>query len=615
MDERVHCEHARTCAGCPQIDRAYDEQLAFKTSRVRRAFARYPVLQHVNVLATRGAERRTEYRTRSKLIAGPKNALGIFSKEGDHSVVDVPRCRVMSPLIAKGVDAVRAWLASEASPSLKTAADGGRLTAIDVREVRLRDRVQLLLTLILTRPAGLDALERAALAKLERVVPSLGSLAVSYVDKKAVQVLGRDAEILLGAAVVEDAIGRSRVFQLATHGSFVQAHRDTTAGILDQVLHDANVLLGDLAGKRIVDFFAGSGAFGLTFAHAGAEVLLVESYEPAVAHAKEAAARQALRGVNAFAGDTESVAQQLSDADVKVDGVIVNPPRRGVERSARASIASLRPEFIAYVSCHPETLARDVADFARLGYVGSVATPYDMIPLTDEVETVVFLKRAPHATVRVVYEDREVVAVDKDPNEPTTPQGEYAQSLLDRVRTLPGCTQAVPIHRLDEGTSGVCLFAKRTSHVETWAAALGAEDAKKTYTALVRGVIREKGKIDRSLTDDKKERPASTRYERIDVLTHHSLVRAYPNEGRTHQVRRHLAAIGHPILGDARYGDGASNRHLQERHGLERTFLHCSEIRLNHPVSGAALVLATPLAGDLESVVDSLRSDHGARQP
>src|SRR5207245_1854553 len=115
-------------------------------------------------------------------------------------------------------------------------------------------------------------------------------------------------------------------------------------------------------------------------------------------------------------------------------------------------------ERIVYVSCDPETLARDLDHFTRLGYAPASLHPLDMIPLTDEVETIAVIRRSDVPAPRIHYEDDDVVIVDKSPHEPTTPQGEYASSLLDRVRAR--FADAVPVHRLDIMTSGLVIFAK-----------------------------------------------------------------------------------------------------------------------------------------------------------
>jgi 23S rRNA (uracil1939-C5)-methyltransferase len=238
-----------------------------------------------------------------------------------------------------------------------------------------------------------------------------------------------------------------------------------------------------------------------------------------------------------------------------------------------------------------------------------------MIPLSAEVECLALLRAAPLPPPRVIYQDESVIAVDKDPHEPTTPQGEHRGSLLARVRGLPGAESASPVHRLDLGTSGVCVFARDSASAAAWSAALSAADATKEYVALVRGITRDKGTIARPLVESGRTLAARTRYRRERIVAGHSSLRVQPDEGRTHQIRRHLASIGHPVLGDARHGHAPSNRHLFERHALDRPFLHCSRLTLSHPRSGARVTLESDLPGDLASVLDSLARTRGRVAP
>ncbi|HOU90091.1 MAG TPA: RNA methyltransferase, partial [Polyangiaceae bacterium] len=100
---------------------------------------------------------------------------------------------------------------------------------------------------------------------------------------------------------------------------------------------------------------------------------------------------------------------------------------------------------------------------------------------------------------------------------------------------------------------------------------------------------------------------ATTRYTRQRVVGGHSLLAVLPEQGRTHQIRRHLAGIGHPVVGDARYGDPRTNQHFEHRHGLDRTFLHLSFLRLQR--AGGPLELRSDLAPDLAAALDSLAGE------
>jgi 23S rRNA (uracil1939-C5)-methyltransferase len=148
------------------------------------------------------------------------------------------------------------------------------------------------------------------------------------------------------------------------------------------------------------------------------------------------------------------------------------------------------------------------------------------------------------------------------------------------------------------------MFARRPELVPTWAAALSSSAARRIYVAATRGVTPSKGAITRELREEGKLFPARTRYRRLAVASGHSVLRVIPEQGRTHQIRRHLAAIGHPVLGDDRYGHGPTNRFFEEKNGLDRAFLHCVRIEVDHPGSGNRLIVEAPLPGDLRGVLE-----------
>jgi 23S rRNA (uracil1939-C5)-methyltransferase len=225
------------------------------------------------------------------------------------------------------------------------------------------------------------------------------------------------------------------------------------------------------------------------------------------------------------------------------------------------------------------------------------------LPLAADVESVVTLQPAPCQPWPALYEDDELLVVDKPPHLPSVPQREHGLSLLERLQQDRGLPELRPVHRLDLGTSGVCLFAKTRAAATFYAAALAA--GHKHYFALVRGRVHEKGIVKKPLAEDGQLREALTRFTRKALIAGHSLVRVRPAQGRTHQVRKHLAAIAHPVLGDARYGDAASNRYFEHKHGLDRTFLHLARVELIGR-AGPAVCLEAVLAPDLEAVLRSL---------
>ncbi len=172
-------------------------------------------------------------------------------------------------------------------------------------------------------------------------------------------------------------------------------------------------------------------------------------------------------------------------------------------------------------------------------------------------------------------------------------------------------------HRLDRDTSGLLLLAKKRAALTALHAKMRDGAVRKRYLALVKGRWRDAVRNVRlalhKYVDDAGERRVSVS---DSGRMAHSLVEVELITGRTHQIRVHLAHLGHPICGDDKYGDFAFNRELV-RSGLKRMFLHAANLELAHPVDGRPLELAAPLPGDLRRHLDLLdhrteSRDHGA---
>ncbi|HEX2677042.1 MAG TPA: pseudouridine synthase [Polyangiales bacterium] len=588
------CVHER-CGGCTLLKLTAAEQLVRKRGHVTTATARYPELaaSTIGPLTAAPAAETFAYRTRAKLVVSERGEIGLYAP-GSHEVVDIPECLVMAPKLKHVVGAVRAAVRAQMVAGL---------SGIDLREVR-HGAGGVLLTLL-----G-DERERAALtvfaeamAKVEHVI----GVALSRRGARSPQLLGDAPVRISGVALAKDTLASDAPYFYATYGAFVQAHRAQASAVMESVQRELQAALGALKGARVLELYAGSGALGLSLAQQGAQCVLVERYEPALALVERAAQEQKLRGLATRGGDAEAVLVDLVHQRQRFDAVIVNPPRRGLSPQVRARIALLSPRVVVYISCDPETLSRDLADFARIGLASRTLAPFDMMPQSDDVECVVTLAPAPPAPIRILYQDETLIAVDKPPHLPTIPETEHASSLLERVRAQLGVPELFAVHRLDAGTSGVCLFVTKSGDVAPYVAALAA--GQKHYSALVRGISHDKGIIKAPLRDGHVTREATTRYTRKAVVGGHSLLKVRPEQGRKHQVRRHLASIGRPVLGDARYGDPASNRHFEHRHGLDRGFLHLLRVELVLEGSAEPLVLEAPLAGDLQSVLTRLASE------
>jgi 23S rRNA pseudouridine1911/1915/1917 synthase len=224
--------------------------------------------------------------------------------------------------------------------------------------------------------------------------------------------------------------------------------------------------------------------------------------------------------------------------------------------------------------------------------------------------------------IPVLHQDDWLVVISKPSGMPTHPTASFrAGTLVNRLLGMGISLSRVGeedrpgiVHRLDAGTSGIMIVAKDDRAHRALSDMFRRHLIDRRYLALVRGRVDHEGfTVEAPLGRDRariKVRPvtgkeAATVVRVKERLGSRTLVEAMPRTGRTHQIRVHLAAIGHPVLGDRRYGGaGPDATDL----GLTRPFLHSWRISFDHPITGARIELEDPLPSDLERALDRARS-------
>jgi len=244
-----------------------------------------------------------------------------------------------------------------------------------------------------------------------------------------------------------------------------------------------------------------------------------------------------------------------------------------------------------------------------------VPPPTDPAPLPE-----------PDIAVRVVHEDEDLLIVDKPAGlvvhpAPGHATGTLVNALLGRggpeaYGGISGVRRPGIVHRLDRDTSGLLMVARHDAAQASLMAQLKGRRVKKTYLALVQGsVAAAAGRIEAPIGRDPKHRtrmavvpdgrPATTGYRVRERFPGWTLLDLDLVTGRTHQIRVHLAAIGHPIAGDPLYGNGTSRKGPD---GLDRLFLHSWRLELSSPSTGRLVRAEAPLPPELDSILASLRA-------
>jgi 23S rRNA pseudouridine1911/1915/1917 synthase len=227
----------------------------------------------------------------------------------------------------------------------------------------------------------------------------------------------------------------------------------------------------------------------------------------------------------------------------------------------------------------------------------------------------------------ILYQDEDVIVVNKPAGMVVHPaaghtSGTLVNALLHHVHDLSGIGGELRpgiVHRLDKGTSGVMVIAKNDAAHQELARQFHDREVEKQYIALVWGLVQQRKRIELAIGRDpvhrekistraRRARAAVTRVTWARHIPGASLLRVAIATGRTHQIRVHLSAIGHPIVGDSLYG-GVHRRvahDLRAVQRLERPFLHAERLAFTHPRSGEAMVFTAPLPDDLRRVLDAI---------
>ena len=220
--------------------------------------------------------------------------------------------------------------------------------------------------------------------------------------------------------------------------------------------------------------------------------------------------------------------------------------------------------------------------------------------------------------LRIVHLDEALAVVDKPAGLVVHPAPSHqGPTLVSELSEILGGGEDPErpgiVHRLDKGTSGLMVVARGDSALAALQAQVRAREVERVYLALARGRLASRtGTIDapigrasrqrhRMAVSGAASRQARTHFEVLDALMHETYLEARLETGRTHQIRAHFAAIGHPLAGDATYGGEA-------KYGLERQFLHAHRLAFTHPESGERLSFGSELPPDLAAALAAARA-------
>ena len=335
MRTEPECPVSKSCGGCAFSHIKYSEELKIKQTQIKENFARIAGIE-ANIKPIIPSVSQSRYRNKAQypVRADKYNLAKIgFYSEHSHNVIDCSEC-LLQPEEFK--------------------------TVTDI----FRNHIRLFKTSVYDEKSKKGLLRHIYIRK----APSTGEIMV--------------------CAVITDELC-SLKFRISPQ-SFYQVNHDT-AELLYEKAAEYACLTGN---ETVLDLYCGTGTIGLTMAKKAKKIIGVEVVPQAVEDAKKNAEINGIKNAEFICGDASFAADKIKEENIKIDTVIVDPPRKGCSKELLNTLCDISPQKIVYISCDSATLARDSKILSELGYNLTEATPVDMFPRTPHVETVCLLSRA-----------------------------------------------------------------------------------------------------------------------------------------------------------------------------------------------------------------------------
>ncbi len=393
--ENAFCDAPLSCGGCVYRHIKREHELELKKNYVKHSFIKVS-LSDVKVNDVLHLPERSGYRNKAQYPIGmSKNCVTAgFYAQKTHKIIPTFNCALQPKLFGE-ILTFFCDFATQKSISVYDEENGiGLLRHLYLRYGKNTDEI---MVCIVINGDFMPFSDEFCIALCKRF-PSVKSIMLNINKKRTNVVLGEKYITLFGKSYITDVLCGKK-FNISPD-SFYQVNHDTA-----ELLYETAFSLGEFKGNEtVLDLYCGIGTIGLSIADKVGEIIGIEIVPKAVECAKENAKINGIKNAEFYCGDASSAEKLLKNAEkacgtLKPDAVIIDPPRKGSTSELINYLANLDVPKIIYISCDPDTLARDCVIFKKLGYSIGDVTPVDMFPATGHVETVCLLtsvKNQPH---------------------------------------------------------------------------------------------------------------------------------------------------------------------------------------------------------------------------
>ena len=375
------CPAAKKCGGCQLQNMSYSEQLAWKQKKVERYLGKFCTVSPII-----GMKDPRNYRKKVQAAyftgRGRKILAGVYQSTSK-TIVPVEKCMIQDSTANKIIETIRRMI-----PEYKLEPHDLRSGRGLLRHVLIRvgaESRQVMVVIVTASP--IFQLKKHFTAEFVRRHPEITTVIHNVNRDYDGLMLGHSETVLYGKGWIEDSLC-GLTFRISSR-AFYQVNPTQT-----RVLYEKAVEYADLRGtENVVDAYCGVGTIGLIASKKAKQVWGVESNRDAVRDAISNAKANEIKNVRFVTADAGEWMEEIADSGEKMDVVFLDPPRAGCSREFLDSLITLSPERVVYVSCNPETQARDLKILTAAGYTVTHATPVDMFPYTNHVECVAQLRR------------------------------------------------------------------------------------------------------------------------------------------------------------------------------------------------------------------------------
>ncbi len=375
------CPVCKRCGGCQLLDIPYERQLQKKQRQVEELLKGF-----CKVYPIQGMEEPFHYRNKVHGAFGyqkGKVISGIY-KEGSHQLVAVEQCMLEDKKADEIIGTIRGLLKSFKIKTYDEDTGYGFLRHVLVK--RGFATGQIMVVLVTTSPVFPS--KNHFVKALREKHPEITTIIQNLNDRQTSMVLGDRENVLYGKGYIEDELC-GRVFRVSSR-SFYQVNPVQTEKLYTKAME-----LAGLTGREtVIDAYCGIGTIGIIAAEKAGKVIGVELNQDAVRDGVGNARRNHIDNIQFYHNDASRFMTRMARNGEGADVVFMDPPRAGSTEEFVEAVKVLRPKRVVYVSCNPETMARDLGFFSKKGYKAAEAWPFDMFPHTENTEVVCLLKRA-----------------------------------------------------------------------------------------------------------------------------------------------------------------------------------------------------------------------------